>query len=112
MPPWDSSGGWLDPLETIREGIKKGGSGNSSSSGLSSKEDEARKFIIAHESGGNYSARNPNNPTVYGAYQLKLAYLKGDLSKENQDRTAQSYMKERYGTWVKAKEFWVANNWW
>ena len=44
--------------------------------------------------------------------QLKLAYLKGDLSKENQDRTAQSYMKERYGTWVKAKEFWVANNWW
>lgn len=111
--PWDSSGGWLDPLETIREGIKKGGSSKSSStSGLSAKEDEARKFIIAHESGGNYSARNPNNPTVYGAYQLKLAYLKGDLSKENQDRTAQSYMKERYGTWVKAKEFWVANNWW
>ena len=110
--PWDSSGGWLDPLETIREGIKKGGSGNSSSSGLSSEEDEARKFIIAHESGGNYSARNPSNPTVYGAYQLKLAYLKGDLSRENQDRTAQSYMKERYGTWVKAKEFWVANNWW
>ena len=105
---WDSSGGWIDPLETIKNGLKKGGS-DDATGGLSSDEDSARKWIIAHESGGRYNARNGK---YYGAYQLDLSYLNGDLSKENQDRVAQSYMKNRYGTWVKAKQFWQAHNWW
>lgn len=61
------------------------------------------------ESGGSYTARNGR---YYGAYQLDLAYLNGDLSKENQDKTAESYMRSRYGSWVKAKQFWESNNWW
>src|SRR5699024_12171927 len=35
---WDSSGGWIDPLETIKNGLKKGGS-DDATGGLSSDED-------------------------------------------------------------------------
>lgn len=122
---FSSAGGWKDPLELIKKGIAESKkSGSSSGSGvfknLSKEENAARLWIRDKESGGNYKAENPTNPTVYGAYQLKRSYLAkgsdlggdGTMSKANQDLVAQNYMKQRYGTWVKAKKFWEANNWW
>ncbi|WP_290033109.1 LysM peptidoglycan-binding domain-containing protein [Ligilactobacillus cholophilus] len=77
-------------------------------SNVSGDEASARAWIIQHESGGNYEARNGR---YYGAYQLDINYLNGDLSKANQDRTADSYVKGRYGSWVNAKNFWLSHNW-
>ena len=108
-------------------GLKKssGGDDNGSSNSkvitkLSKKENAARKWIVQRESGGNYKAVNPGNPTVYGAYQLKRAYLAkgsdlggdGTLSKKNQDLVGYNYMKQRYKTWTHAKEIWQSQGWW
>ena len=83
---------------------------------LSKKENAARKWIVYHESRGDYKAVNGS---YYGAYQLDKSYLTkktyggdGSLSKANQDYVGYKYMKRRYGTWVHAKEHWVANSWW
>lgn len=81
----------------------------SSSSGSSSTDEEARKWIIQKESGGR---SNATNGRYYGLYQLDLAYLNGNLSESNQHKVAESYMKSRYGSWSKAKEFWQSHNWW
>lgn len=75
---------------------------------LSKKEKAAKKWIAMRESGGSYTARNG---VCYGRYQLNIAYLKGDLSKANQERTADNYVYSRYGSWVNAKKFWLAHNW-
>ncbi|WEV71008.1 aggregation promoting factor surface protein [Lactobacillus sp. ESL0785] len=75
---------------------------------LSKKERAARHWIVMHESGGNYYARNG---ACYGKYQLNLGYLHGDYSKKNQDQTANNYVYGRYGSWVNAKIFWQAHHW-
>lgn len=80
----------------------------SSGSNLSSAEKEAREWIAQRESGGSYTARNGR---YYGRYQLDISYLHGDLSPANQDKVADQYVRERYGSWVKAKEFWQVHNW-
>lgn len=68
----------------------------------------ARDFIVSKESGGNYSATNGR---YYGAYQLDISYLNGDLSQENQDRVAEEYVNNRYGGWEGAMSFWQSNGW-
>ncbi|MBA1393027.1 aggregation promoting factor surface protein [Lactobacillus sp. XV13L] len=75
---------------------------------LSKTECAAKKWVAMHESGGNYYARNG---VCYGKYQLNVAYLHGDYSKKNQDRTADNYVYGRYGSWVNAKNFWLAHHW-
>lgn len=75
---------------------------------LSKKEKAAKKWIAMRESGGSYTARNG---VCYGRYQLNISYLHGDLSKANQERTADNYVYSRYGSWVNAKKFWLAHNW-
>lgn len=84
-------------------------SGSSSNSSNTSADEEARKWIIQKESGGQVKATNGR---YYGLYQLDLAYLNGDLSESNQHKVAESYMRSRYGSWTKAKEFWQSHNWW
>lgn len=74
----------------------------------SGSEEAARQWIIQHESGGNYSAQNGQ---YYGAYQLSLAYLNGDLSASNQDAVANQYVASRYGSWTAAQAFWQQNGW-
>lgn len=74
----------------------------------SSSEEAARQWILQHESGGNYSAQNGQ---YYGAYQLSLAYLNGDLSASNQDAVANQYVASRYGSWAAAQAFWQQNGW-
>lgn len=75
---------------------------------LSKKEKAAKHWIAMRESSGSYTARNG---VCYGRYQLNISYLNGDLSKNNQDRTADRYVYKRYGSWVNAKVFWQRNHW-
>lgn len=37
--------------------------------------------------------------------------LNGDYSAENQERVAEQYVAERYGSWDAALAFWDANGW-
>jgi|SRR5699024_3930760 hypothetical protein len=75
---------------------------------MSKKEKAAKRWIAMRESGGSYTARNGS---CYGKYQLSIGYLHGDLSPKNQERTADRYVYGRYGSWVNAKRFWLAHNW-
>ena len=75
---------------------------------MSNKEKAAKRWIAMRESGGSYTARNGS---CYGKYQLSIGYLHGDLSPKNQERTADRYVYGRYGSWVNAKRFWLAHNW-
>ncbi|MFT8359943.1 LysM peptidoglycan-binding domain-containing protein [Liquorilactobacillus satsumensis] len=74
----------------------------------SSNEAQARAYIVQHESGGDYSARNGK---YIGKYQLDQSYLKGDFSAANQEKVANEYVASRYGSWEKAMQHWKANNW-
>lgn len=74
----------------------------------SSREQAARDWIASRESGGSYTAQNGN---YYGKYQLSSAYLGGDYSAENQERVANSYVLNRYGSWANAKSHWLQNGW-
>lgn len=74
----------------------------------SSSEQAARDWIASRESGGSYTAQNGN---YYGKYQLSSAYLGGDYSAKNQERVANSYVLNRYGSWANAKSHWLQNGW-
>ena len=80
----------------------------SPSSGLSAEDAEAKEWIAQKESRGSYTAQNGQ---YYGRYQLTITYLNGDLSPENQERTAEAYVADCYGSWSATKNFWLANGW-
>ncbi|MDT2768477.1 LysM peptidoglycan-binding domain-containing protein [Globicatella sulfidifaciens] len=71
---------------------------------------DAKEWIAMRESGGQYEIWNPTQ-TYYGRYQLTKEYLKGDYSRENQERVADEYVLNRYGSWEAALVFWQANGW-
>lgn len=83
------------------------GGGNYTSS-VSGSEANAKAWIAARESGGNYNARNNN---YIGKYQLSASYLNGDYSPANQERVADQYVASRYGSWSAAQKFWQNNGW-
>lgn len=91
-----------------------GGSSSSESevsavgTGESSAEASARAWIVQRESGGDYNARNGK---YIGKYQLDKSYLNGDYSQANQEKTAERYVKQRYGSWVNAQKHWQTHNW-
>lgn len=72
-------------------------------SGMS--EEAAKEWIAQRESGGDYNAISSNKEWI-GRYQLDKDYLGGDWSPEHQEEVADRYVKERYGSWSKAQEFW------
>ena len=78
------------------------------SSNLGTSDAQAKEIIAQRESSGSYTAQNGQ---YYGRYQLTMSYLKGDLSAENQERVADSYVAGRYGSWSAALAFWNANGW-
>ena len=80
----------------------------SASDGLSAEDAAAKEWIAQKESSGSYTAQNGQ---YYGRYQLSLSYLNGDLSAENQEKVANQYVVNRYGSWSAAKNFWLANGW-
>ena len=66
----------------------------------------AKQIIAQRESGGSYNARNGQ---YIGKYQLSSAYLNGDYSPANQERVADQYVAQRYGSWDNALAFWNNN---
>ena len=80
----------------------------SASAGLSAEDAAAKEWIAQKESSGSYTAQNGQ---YYGRYQLSLSYLNGDLSEANQEKVANQYVVNRYGSWSAAKNFWLANGW-
>ncbi len=77
-------------------------------SSASGNEASAKEWIAQKESSGSYTATNGQ---YYGRYQLTNTYLNGDYSVENQERVADSYVQNRYGSWTAAQAFWMANGW-
>lgn len=80
----------------------------SASDGLSAEDAATKEWIAQKESSGSYTAQNGK---YYGRYQLSLSYLNGDLSEANQEKVANQYVVNRYGSWSAAKNFWLANGW-
>ena len=80
----------------------------SASDGLSAEDAASKEWIAQKESSGSYTAQNGQ---YYGRYQLSLSYLNGDLSEANQEKVANQYVVNRYGSWSAAKNFWLANGW-
>ncbi|MFC6182502.1 aggregation-promoting factor [Lactiplantibacillus daowaiensis] len=81
---------------------------STTSTTTSSSDSAAKAWIANKESGGSYTASNGN---YYGKYQLTKSLLNGDLSAANQEKVANAYVASRYGSWTKAKAFWMANGW-
>ncbi|WP_367329533.1 LysM peptidoglycan-binding domain-containing protein [Limosilactobacillus sp.] len=81
---------------------------SSYNSGVSGNDAAAKAWIAARESGGNYGARNGQ---YVGKYQLAASYLNGDYSATNQDRAADQYVANRYGSWTNAQQHWMACGW-
>lgn len=69
---------------------------------------DAKIWIAFHESRYDYNARNGQ---YIGRFQLAEAYLNGDWSVDNQERTADRYVQQRYGSWTNAKSFWEIHGW-
>ena len=80
---------------------------NASYQGSSSS---AKTWIAQKESSNSYEARSATGKYI-GKYQLDKSYLNGDYSAANQERVADNYVKQRYGSWEKAKQFWASNGW-
>ena len=89
-------------------GSTQNSSESSQTSNLSDSEKLAQDYIVQHESGGDYNARNGK---YIGKYQLDSSYLNGDYSAANQEKVAEEYVTQRYGSWTKAMEHWKENNW-
>lgn len=75
-------------------------------SSVSESEQAAKEWIAQRESHGSYSARNGQ---YVGKYQLSADKLNGDMTPANQERTADNYVKQRYGSWAQAKQAWLQN---
>ncbi|MFV0560180.1 MAG: LysM peptidoglycan-binding domain-containing protein [Enterococcus sp.] len=73
-----------------------------------STSNSAKEWIAQKESSGSYTATNGR---YIGRYQLDSSYLNGDYSAANQEKVADAYVSERYGSWEAAQSFWLANGW-
>ena len=69
---------------------------------------DPKERVAQYESGGRYDAVNGK---YYGRYQLDSAYLNGDFSIENQERTAEAYVQQVYTTWEGAWEHIMIYKW-
>ena len=89
--------------------VASANSSNSSySSNVGGNDAAAKAWIAQRESGGSYTAQNGQ---YIGKYQLTASYLGGDYSPANQERVADQYVANRYGSWSNAKSHWLANGW-
>lgn len=74
----------------------------------SGSEAEAKAWIANKESTNDYGARNGR---YVGKFQLDQSYLNDDYSPANQEKVANEYVNERYGSWVQAKQAWQQKGW-
>ncbi|PWI23656.1 hypothetical protein DF281_02140 [Kurthia zopfii] len=82
----------------------------STSSNYQGSSSSAKSWIAMKESTNNYNARSATGKYI-GKYQLDRSYLNGDYSPANQERVADKYVKERYGSWENAKTAWMQKGW-
>ena len=75
---------------------------------VSGDEAAAKAWIANKESGGSYTAQNGR---YYGKYKLNSSYLHGNYSAANQEQVADNYVKNRYGSWTNAQQFWQTHGW-
>lgn len=75
-------------------------------SGVSSN--SAKEAIAQKESGGSYTFTNSK---YIGRYQLDASYLNGDYSIANQEKVADQYVAQRYGSWEEALAFHNTHGW-
>ena len=68
----------------------------------------AKEAIAQKESGGSYTATNSK---YIGRYQLDASYLNGDYSIANQEKVADQYVAQRYGSWDAALAFHNTHGW-
>lgn len=75
-------------------------------------DNEYARYIYMKESGCRTTARNPQG--CYGIGQScpasKIAHCGSDYTCQN--AWFSGYAISRYGSWAKAYQFWLANNWW
>ena len=70
----------------------------------------AKEWIAQRESGGSYTAYNPNGG-YYGRYQLNPSLVAYGASPAEQEAAADNYVAQRYGSWENAQAFWQRNGW-
>lgn len=70
----------------------------------------AKEIIAWRESRGDYNAISSTGRYV-GRYQLTNTMLNGDYSPENQERVADAYVQQRYGSWDAALAFHNSHGW-
>lgn len=99
---------YVEPTQTYTEPVQE--TQTSYSSTATGSEYEAKEWIANKESGGSYTA---SNGQYYGRYQLNPSLYAGyDTTPAGQEAAAQAYVDARYGgSWVTAKNFWLANGW-
>ena len=81
---------------------------SASQSTVSGSEAEAKEWIAQRESGGSYTAVNGQ---YYGRYQLNPSLVSHGASPAEQERAADNYVSNRYGSWTAAKQAWLAQGW-
>ena len=75
----------------------------------------AMNNIFMRESGNNPSAINPTSGACGLPQSLPCSKMNCELSEAGracQTEWARQYAVSRYGSFVQAWEFWLANNWW
>ena len=101
--------GSQEPAQTVQTQPQSTTTNSAQSSQNSSQTyTQAQEWIAQRESHGSYSARNGQ---YVGKYQLSADKLNGDMTPANQERTADNYVKQRYGSWAQAKQAWLQNGW-
>ncbi|KRL03619.1 LysM peptidoglycan-binding domain-containing protein [Liquorilactobacillus capillatus] len=81
---------------------------NTTTTSNGSSEEAAKNWIANRESSGSYTATNGQ---YYGKYQLSRSYLNGDYSAANQERVANQYVQQRYGSWANAQKHSQQTGW-
>jgi len=93
--------------QEVAQSIQPATQPNSDAS-YSGQASSAKEWIAQRESSGSYSA---SNGQYVGRYQLDASYLNGDYSEANQEKVADNYVSQRYGSWENAQQFWLQNGW-
>lgn len=80
---------------------------------VDNSEQESKQFIYFKESSNNQYAINKESGACGLGQALPCSKMNCKLSDYVcQDNWFTNYMVNRYGTWNKAKQFWINNNWW
>ena len=75
------------------------------------------RWIMQHESNGRTTAKNPHS-SAFGAFQMIAAnrrhYMGRNMNSTDlgaQYAAATRYVQDRYGSWDRAKAFWLRHHW-